>query len=252
MADGSLLTIDLKTLKSLGRTDLGAGDLATGFYEPTQKRVHLVSGPRPEKTTWVTIDAATGQVLGRAEFNARQMDTPVTDGHGAIYAPERDRGLLQQLDAKDLSLQKAWKLGDCTQPAAAAWDEAAERILLACRGDKPVFVALATATGVVATVPIGRGAGDVVLDAKRHLVVTANGIDGTLSVIRQDTPDTYALVETIASRPMARDLEIDDATGRLYTVTATFTQPAPAADGKSPPPFYHPDSFTILTYRPAN
>jgi DNA-binding beta-propeller fold protein YncE len=247
MTDGTLLAFDATTLKPIERLDLGAGDLDQAVYEPTQKRIHVITGARAEKVMWITLDAANGQVLSRTEFNSKRMDPPATDGHGAIFAPMRDRAQLQQLDARDLSVQKTWKLGECTQPAAAVWDAAAERVLIACRGEKPVFVALSPAAGVVATVPIGQGAGGLVFDAARRLVVTANG-DGTFSVIRQDKPDAYALVETIATRPMARVLQLDARTGRLMTVTASFTDPAPAADGKSAAVFYHPDSFSVLTY----
>ena len=249
MADGTLLSFDATTLKPIDRQDLGTGDLDQAFYEPTQKRIHVITGARAEKVMWITLDAANGQVLGRTEFSSKRMDPPATDGHGAIFAPMRDRGQLLQLDAQDLSVKKTWKLGDCTQPAAALWDPAAERVLIGCRGEKPVFVALSPSAGVVATVPIGQGVGGLVFDASRHLVVTANGADGTFSVIRQDKPDAYALVETIATRPMTRVLQLDGRTGRLVTVTASFTEAAPAATGKAGEVFYHPDSFSILTYR---
>lgn len=250
MIDGTMLTLDLATLKPIGRTDLETGDLDTGFYEPTQKRVYMLSGPRNDKTTWISIDAATSQVLGRTEFNAKVMDTPATDGRGAIFAPMRDRNLLQQLDAKNLSLQKTWKLGDCMQPVSVRWEQPIERLLIACRGDKPVFVVLNPVAGVVATVPIGRGVDGMVVDEERHLVVTANGADSTLSVIRSDGPDAWSLVETISSRPMASVLARDPVSNRLFSVTASFTIPAPDKDGKQPAVFYHPDSFSILTWRP--
>lgn len=254
MVDGSMLTFDMRSQKTFGRTDLGQGELRTGFWEPTQNRVHLITATGPEKgaekTTWITLDAASGQVLGHTEFNSRTMDTPAVDGKGAIFAPMRDKALLQQLDAKDLSLKKTWKLGDCQQPTAVLWDGAADRVLIACRGDKPVFVALNPATGIVATIPIGRGVDGMVMDEKRHLLVASNGQDGTVTVIRQDTPDSYVLVETIGTRPMARGVAIDEATGRLFTAAATVTQPAPAADGKPTAPIYHPNSFTIIAYKP--
>ena len=254
MTDGTVLTVDLATLKPLSRVDLGAGDLNDGVYDPTQNRVHMITGPRPDKTSWITLDARTGSVLSRTEFNSKSMDAPAIAEDGTLFATMRDRNLLQQLDPKDLALVKTWRLGDCVQPSATEWDAAARRVLIACRGDKPVFVALDPAAGVVATVPIGRGVDGLVIDRQRHLVVTANGTDGTMSVIRQDAPNEYALVETIATRPMARSLAIDPASQRLFSVAASFTQPVPGpdgkADGKAPGPVYHPDSFTILTWRP--
>ncbi len=243
--EGALLTIDMASLKLLDRTDLGAGDIAHAILDPGQNRVHLVTGPRPEKSTWITVDAATGQVLTRTEFNSRAMAMPAIGPDGEIFAPMRDRALLQQLDPKDLSVHKTWRLGECQQPAATLWDRTAKRVLIACRGEKPVFVALDPAAGIVATIPIGRGADGIAFDPVRRLVVIANGVDGTLSVIRQDGPNDYAATETTTTRPGARVLAMDDATRRLFTVAATTTQPA----GEGKPPQHHPDSFTIITYR---
>ena len=266
MTDGSVLTIDLATLKPIGRSSLGVvapstaantpntGNFDTGLFEPTQNHVHLLARDA-EKTTWVTLDAATGEVLGRTEFNSKRMDRPATDGEGHIFAPMRDKNLLQQLDAKDLSIQKTWKLGDCQQPAAVEWDAATSRILLGCRGggtasNPPVFIALNPDTGIVATIPIGAGVNGLALDSKRHLIVTANGAAANLSVIRQDGPDGYSLVETISTRPMARGLALDPNSSRLFTVAASVTRPAPGADKQPHPPFFHPNSFTILSFRP--
>ena len=247
--DGAVITIDLKTLKPVDRIDGGIGDIEQGVYEPTQKRVHFISGARPEKTVWLTLNAATGRVVGKTEFNARKMDAPAVDAEGWLYAPVRDRGLLQQLHPDTLAIRKTWKLGDCQLPVAVEWEPATKRVLVACRGDKPVFVALDPAAGIVATIPIGRGADGMVLDRTRRLIVTANGTDGSMSIIRENGPNDFALVETTSTRPLARVLAIDPATSRLFTATATATQPAPTADKKDPPVIYQTDSFSILTYR---
>src|SRR5262249_27253790 len=98
--------------------------------------------------------------------------------------------------------------------------------------------------------PIGRGIDGLVLDEHRHLIVTANGVDANLSVIRQNGPDSYTPVAAIGTRPMARVLVIEPKTGRLFTVTAGFTQPAPGVDGKPSPVVYHDNSYTVLTYTP--
>jgi hypothetical protein len=35
---------------------------------------------------------------------------------------------------------------------------------------------------------------------------------------------------------------------RLFTVTASYSQPAAGPDGKLPPPIYQRNSFTIMSY----
>ena len=261
--EGSLLTLDLGTLAPIGPpVDLGAGDIAHALFDPAQNRVHLVTGARAEKSGWLALDAATGQVVARAEFSSRTMSAPAVGPEGGIFSPLRDRSLLNLVDGADLSVRKTWRLGECQQPSATLWEPVSRRVLIACRGDKPVFVALDPAAGIVATIPIGRGADGIAFDAERKLVVIANGGDGTLSVIRQDGPGEYVLVETTTTRPGARVLAMDEATRRLFSVAATFTQQASAPGGgtqgaatpgtgpdRMPAPVYHPDSFTILTYR---
>jgi len=244
-----MLVFDLATLKPIERVKLDEGDLNQGFYEPSTKRVHMVVGSRPAKTTWISIDAATGKVLGRTEFDSKKMDDPAPDGKGTIYTPMRDNNMMLKLNAADLKVQDTWKLGDCVQPVAVEFDHAANRILIGCRGDKPVFIALDPATGkVVATLPIGRSVDGMAYDETNHLFVTANGVDATMSVIRQDGPDSYKLGETVATRPMAQVIAMEADGKRLFTVTASHSQPAAGPDGKLPAPVYHRDSFMIMTY----
>jgi len=226
MTDGTMLAFDLAT-----------------------KRVHMVVGTRPACTTWISLDAATGKVLGRTEFDSKKMDDPAPDGKGTLHAPMRDNNALLKMSSFDLKVQAIWKLGDCVQPVAVEFNHAANRVLVACRGDKPVFLALDPADGrIMATLPIGRGVDGMAHDEGRHLLVTANGVDGTMSVIRQDGSDKYSLVETVATRPMARVIALDGRTGRLFTVTASYSQPAAGPDGKLPPPVFHKDSFTVMSY----
>ncbi len=249
MTDGTMLAFNLATLKPIERVRLDDGDLNQGFYDPATKRVHMVVGARPARTAWISLDAATGKVLGRTEFDSKKMDDPAPDGKGTLYAPMRDNNVLLKLSSSDLKVQATWKLGDCVQPVAVEFDHAADRVLVACRGDKPVFLALDPADGrIVAVLPIGRGVDGMAHDEGRHLLVTANGVDGTLSVIRQDGPDKYSLVETVATRSMARVIAMDERTGRLFTVTAAYSQPAAGPDGKLPAPVFHRDSFTVLNY----
>ncbi len=125
MTDGSMLVFDLATLKPIERVKLDEDDLNQGFYEPSTKRVHMVAGSRPAKTTWISVDAATGKVVGRTEFDSKKMDNPAPDGLGTIYAPMRDNNMMLKLNAADLKVQATWKLGDCVQPVAVEFDPAA-------------------------------------------------------------------------------------------------------------------------------
>jgi len=248
MTDGTVLVVDLTTLKPIDRFKVDDGGLNAGFYEPTTKRVHMV-GSRPKTSAWITLDAATGTILGRTEFDSTKMDDPTVDGRGHIFAPTRDTNTILKLNAADLKIMETWQLGACVQPVAVAFDHTANRLLIGCRGDKPVFIAVDASNGrVAATHPIGRGVDGLVVDEQTHLIVTANGVDANMSVIQQEGPDTYRPLATISTRPMARVIAMDQKTHRVFVVTADFTLPAAGADGKAPAPVFHDNSFTVLTY----
>ena len=70
---------------------------------------------------------------------------------------------------------------------------------------------------------------------------------GTLSVVKQDGPDAYHLIETVSTRINARTGTVDPKTGTVFLVAPESTVPAPpAAGGKAPPPVYISDTFSII------
>ena len=124
-------------------------------------------------------------------------------------------------------------------------------MLIGCRGDKPVFIALDPDTGrQLAKIPIGNGIDGMAVDEKRHRIVTSNGGNASLTVIQQDGPDSYRLLGNVQTRPQARTMAIDERDGRLYLVNADATFPGPDDKGATPAPYFHPNSFAVLTYKP--
>jgi DNA-binding beta-propeller fold protein YncE len=247
--DGTLTTVALSTLTLVKWEQIAAARVNAIFHEPSTDRVIAVAGSARQSSTLIALDPRTGKVIGRTVFDGSRMDRPAADGAGAVFAPLRDRNVLMKLAAADLRVEQTWPLGPCEQPVAVHYDEASRRVFVGCRGAHPVFVALDPATGkVVAALPIGQGVGGLVFDRDDRLVVTANGADAGMTVIRQVDPDRYALVETIATRPQARVLALDPATKALYTVAAGFTIAAPQPGQPAPAPTFHADSFTVLGY----
>ncbi|SDE74787.1 hypothetical protein SAMN05428966_110108 [Massilia sp. PDC64] len=247
--DGTLTTVALSTLTLIRWEKIADARLNAIFHEPSTDRVYAVAGTAPRSSTLIALDPKTGRVIGRTVFDGGRMDRPATDGAGTIFAPLRDRHVLLKLEAAGLRIGQAWPLAPCEQPVAVHYDEASRRVFVGCRGTHPMFVALDPATGrVVAALPIGQGVGGLVFDRDNRLVITANGADASMTVIRQLGPDRYALVETIATRPKARVLALDPATHSLYSVTAGFTIAAPEPGKPAPAPTYHAGSFTVLAY----
>ncbi|RHW18207.1 hypothetical protein D1610_06925 [Sphingomonas gilva] len=252
MTDGSLLSFDLKTLKVIDRVKLASdGGLNGVVFDPATRRIHAVVGARPQQSAWYTLDAATGKLLGTKTFPFRKMDDPAPDGKGHLFAPARYDNILLKLNAETLAEEARWNI-DCVQVVAVEYQHETDRLLIGCRGDEPVFLALDANTGrQIAKLPIGKGIDGMAVDETRHRILTSNGGDATISVIAQEGPDSYKLLGNIQTRPQARVMQIDPRTGRLFTVTAGATLGAPNPDGSATPQTFHPDSFTVLTYKPS-
>ncbi|MDA5193992.1 YncE family protein [Govanella unica] len=250
MTDGSLLSIDLQTLKPIARVKLDAnGGLNSAVYDPATKRVHAITSTRAKEATWYTLDAKTGQQIGKTVFPFRKMDDPAHDGKGRLFAPARYDQIILTLDSKTLAEKARWTVG--CNVSKVRYQAATNRILAACGGDKAAFLALDADSGrELARIPIGKGIDGFSIDEQRHRIVTSNGSDGTLTVIQQNSADDYQLLGTVATRVGARMSAMDERSGKLYLVNADFTQPPAGADGKMPDEVYHPDSFVVMTYSP--
>jgi len=248
MDDGSLLTLDLGTLEPLSRVALAKdGGLNSAIYDPHTRQVHAIVGSRPERSTWFTLDAATGRLLKTTVFPFRKMDDPASDGQGRLFAPARKDGIVLVLDATTLEETARWPVGCAV--SKVRYQARTRRLLGACASDKPGFFALDVDTGrVVATLPIGFGLDGFAIDEQRHRIVTSN-YDGTLSVIAQDGADGFRPLGSVATRMGARMMALDERDGRLFVVNAAFTSTAPNDKGEATTT-YHPDSFVVLTYGP--
>jgi DNA-binding beta-propeller fold protein YncE len=108
---------------------------------------------------------------------------------------------------------------ECADPASLAMDNVHMRLFAACNNRRLVVVN-AMDGNKVTTLPIGPGADAVGYDNERGLIFTANGgAEGSMTIIRQDVTDTYAVIQTLPTRQRAGELAVDPGNGAVYSVT---------------------------------
>ena len=101
---------------------------------------------------------------------------------------------------------------------------------------------------VIATVPIGGGVDANAFDSVTRLVFSSNG-DGTVTIVREETPDQLTVVQTLATERGSRTMALDPRTHKIYLAAANFeSQPATASAGPRQRPPMVPGSFRILVY----
>jgi DNA-binding beta-propeller fold protein YncE len=239
--DQSVTIFDLRSLKTLGRVRTTGGNPDAIVYEPATHRVFTFNGAGQNATA---IDVMAGAVAGTVALGGKP-EFAVALGDGRIYVNIEDTAELVVLDARRLAVEARWPLAPCQEPTGLALDAAHARLFAAC--SNRLMVVIDPGNGrVVATLPIGDGVDGTAFDAGTGLAFSSNG-EGTLTVIREVTPDSFAVVETVPTQRGARTLALDPRTHALFLPTAEFgPAPAPTPEQPRPRPALVPGTFVIL------
>jgi YVTN family beta-propeller protein len=213
----SVTIFDLKTLKPIGSVPTGQKPDAIIFV-PASSRVLAFNGASNSATA---IDAATGKVAGTVALGGGP-EFAAADGSGFVYNNLEEENLVLKIDSRKLTVEKRWPTAPCASPSSMAIDRVNHRLFLGCRS-KVMAVMNADTGQVVATLPIGDRVDATAFDTETKLIFNSNG-EGTVTVIRQDSPDKYSVVETVKTLPRARTMALDPKTHQLFLSTTESGQ----------------------------
>ncbi len=238
----SVTIFDLQTLQKLGEAKTDKGPDAI-LYDHASRRVFTFNG---EGNSATAIEAATGAVAGTIALGG-QPEFAVADGAGHVYNNLEDKSQVVELDSRSLHVLHRWPLAPCEHPSGMAIDRAHRRLFIGCH-NQLMAVMDADAGRVVTTLPIGRGVDANRFDPGTGLAFSSNG-EGTLTVVHEDAPDRYSVVETVPTERGARTMALDLKTHRVFLVTAQFgPPPAPTPERPHPFPRPLPDTFEVLVF----
>jgi len=233
--DGSIVMFDLKTYKTLGRIP-AAEDADAIIYDPASNRVFSFNGDAHSSTV---VDPDAGKLItniplgGKPEYGA-------SAGDGKVYANLVDNGEVVEIDARNAKVVRRWPTAPCKQPVSMALDTMHRRLFSGCRSGVMAISDYA-AGKLVTTVPIGKGVDGAGYDPKFADVFASNA-DGTLTVIHQDSPNDYRVIQTLTTPEGSRNMGLDQTTHCLFVASARF---GPTPPGSRRPPVL-PGSFAVL------
>ena len=208
----STVTIfDLKTLKKISEVPTGKKPDAI-IFDPATSRVFAFNGQSDSVTV---IDAKDGSIAGTVNLGGGP-EFAASDAKGHVYNNIEDDSLVVQIDAQKLTVDKKWKT--CEKPASMGIDRENRRLFVGCRSK--VMAVMNVDTGqVITTLPIGDHVDATAYDPATKLVFNSNG-EGTVTVIRQESPDKYSVLETVKTLPRAKTMALDPKTHQLFLSTA--------------------------------
>ncbi len=238
----STVTIfDLKTLKEIGQVPTTGQNPDAIIYDPASRRVFTFNGRSGNSTA---IDAAAGTVAGTIDLGGRP-EFAASDGKGKVYANLEDKSMVVAIDSKQLKVESRWPLAPCESPSGMAIDREHRRLFIGCH-NQLMAVMDADSGRVLATLPIGRGVDANRFDPETQLAFSSNG-DGTLTVVHEDSPEKFTVVDNVPTQRGARTMALDAKTHNIYLVTAEFgPAPPPTPGQRFQRPTIVPNSFLLL------
>jgi DNA-binding beta-propeller fold protein YncE len=206
---------DPLTLKLVKRISV-ADDCDTILYDPDSKLIYVASGDSHMASL---IDPASQELVGVIPLDAKPEYAAVDRQDKLLYENLRDTNSVAAIDLAKRSIVQRWELSRCEAPTAMAIDETDRRLFIGCAGNAQLKVFDLQRHETVASIDVGGNPDSVVYDpSTRRIFVT--GKAGILSVIEQDTPDSYRSVASIQTHYGAHTLAYDPSSRALFVAYA--------------------------------
>ena len=233
---------NLKTLKTIRTVKVTGKGPDCIIYDPYTQRVFTFNGRTDNSTA---IDARTLKVVGTVALKGRP-EYATSDGKGHIYNNLEDKSLIDVINPRTLQVVKQYNLAPCQHPSGMAIDATHERLFSGCHSGVMAIVN-ARSGKVISTIPIGPGVDANRYDPATHLAFSSNGGNGTLTVVREITPNRFVLLGNVKTERGARTMAVDAKTHNVFLVTAKFgPRPKRRPGQRFRFPKMIPNSFVLL------
>ena len=249
-----VVMFDSKTLATIKTIDM-KGNPDGYMYDPYNDRVYIFSHQKPHAQV---IDAADGAIVGTIDDLGGAPEEAATDGHGTIYVDIEDAHSIAVVDAKTLTVKTHYDLaGKGDGCAGLALDIKNQILFAACRNPQNMVIVSAKDGKILDVLPLAGGSDGAIFNPKTMEAFSSHG-NGTLTVIKENSPTSFAVEQTLQTMTGAKTSTLDSKTGHIVLIAAEYEQPPANA---APPPETKggrgrgrgfafrrmvPDSFTIL------
>jgi len=224
----AITMFDAKTFAILKKIEV-QGNPDGYLNDPFNHRFYVLSHSEPNITV---LDDKDGSILGTIDIGGAP-EQAVTDGHGKIYVDIEDKAAIAVIDAVTMKMTGKYdvssKGGGC---AGLALDAKNNILFAACRDNKNMVILSATDGHIITDLPIGNGCDGATFNPATMEAFSSQG-DGTLTVIKEDSPTSFSVEETVPTPARAKVLTLDTKTNQIYTITAEYG-PVPAVPANAP------------------
>ena len=240
--DNAVVVFDLTSNSVTQKIKVGKAPDAV-LYEPTKKRIYAFNAHSHSASV---INAETEKIIATIPLSGIP-EFAATDGKGNVYVNIETTNSLVRFDRDGTKVQNEWALAPCKEPAGMAIDAQGRRVFSVC-ANKVMIVTNADTGKQIANVPVGVEPDAAIYDVEKKLVFASN-CDGTLTVVRQESPDKYTVVQNVETQKEARTMALDPVSHKLY-LPYLEVKPGQKAPDPGNLPEFTPGTFHLIVVAP--
>jgi len=238
-----LTIFNTKTLETIGEVKSTGENPGPTVFDPATRRVFTFNLNSNSATV---VDSGTGKVAGAFELGGKP-ELVGTDAAGSVFVNLVQKDVVLQIDSQKMTAGQTWPVAPGVGPRTMAVDQKNRRLFIGC-ANRRMVVFDSTNGRLIGAVPIGSGPDDSAYDPDTHLIYTSNG-DGKVSIIRQESPDNYSVLETVKTAPGARNMALDLKTKKIFLpLSDREPPPPPTAQTPNPRGNFIPGTFRVLVF----
>jgi glutamine cyclotransferase len=192
------------------------------LLEPFTDKVLIFSHEDPSITV---IDPKDGTVVGTIDVHGA-MEQAQSDGQGKLYVDVEDEKKIAVVDMKAMKLITKYDLGETAGAPGGLGFDVKNHVLFTMCAEPSVCVVLNANDGkVLATLPIGNGTDGGGFNPAT-MEAWSSQRDGTLTIIKENSPASFAVEQTVATKSGCKTSSLDTKNNRIVLVC---TERAPQA-----------------------
>ncbi|HZC24536.1 MAG TPA: YncE family protein [Candidatus Binatia bacterium] len=240
--DNAVVVFDLASNAVTQQIKVGNAPDAV-LYEPTKGRVYAFNAHSHNASL---IDAQSGNIVATVPLSGIP-EFAATDGRGNVFVNIESKNSLVRLAPDGTKVEKEWSLSPCEGPSGLAIDAKGRRLFSVC-DNKLMIVTDADSGKQIAQVRVGVEPDAAIYDAEQKLVFASN-CDGTLTVVKQEDPDHYTVLQNVKTEREARTMALNPVSHKLFLPSEQILP------GSKPPepgnlPEFTPGTFHMMIVAP--
>jgi DNA-binding beta-propeller fold protein YncE len=209
--------LDSRSFRRTGSIPV-ADDPDAILYAERPNLIYVANGDAKLATL---IDPVARATVGAIQLGGKP-EFPVLDPKdGLLYQNLKDTNSVAVVDLMKRAMVDTWSIKPCEGPTGMAIDFEHRRLFSVCSGNAMLVVFDLDNHHLIATLEVVSKPDSVAFDAQLQRIYVA-GVGGFLTVIRQNSPDSYEALEQIYTHYGAHTLALDPQSHKIYVAYASL------------------------------